>query len=175
MKTPEMWLEEVLNSKAKMHHWLQRQYVGECLAFQRMTSLSKKLDLTLKEKIILEKIAGDEDIHSRWIQALLSKYEITIPYVSYNEDRYWKATLKDVITKDHLFAIGHHAEAMRLRQIRLLCSDKRVPEEIQAIFTLILKDETFHAKAFKQLASKEALKEMSVNHKAGLEALGLEL
>lgn len=175
MKTPATWLEEVLGSVAKLDNWLQRQYVGECLAYERMMTLAKNYELSSKEKTVLEIIAKDEQKHSSWILKLLLNRQITIPRISYDEDRYWKATLTSNMSKDQLFAIGHHAEDMRLRRIKLLSSDTRVTDDIRTVFGFILKDEKFHSKAFKNLASKEALTEMAGNHKAGLDALGLSL
>ena len=175
MKTPEMWLEEVLASADKLDDWLVRQYIGEKLAAERIAELSMSKDLSEDAQIDILSIALDERTHAAWIKALLQHRALPIPDVSMEKDRYWKEVLPNALTLDQKLAAGYHAETMRLHRIRLLASDKRVPGLISQIFRAILADEERHAEVFARYASVEAIAEMAEHHEAGLSALGLEI
>ena len=175
MKTPEMWLEEILASPEKLDNWLARQYVGEKLAAERITELSMSKDLSEAAQIDILSVALDERTHAAYIKALLQHRGLPIPDVSMEKDRYWKEVLPNALTLDQKLAAGHHAETMRLHRIRLLASDKRVPGSIPQVFRTILADEERHAEIFAKHASVEAIAEMAEHHEAGLSALGLEI
>ena len=175
MKTPEMWLEEILASSEKLDNWLARQYIGEKLAVERIAELSMSKGLSAAAQIDILRVAIDERIHAAYIKALLQQRGLPIPDVSMEKDRYWKEVLPNALTVDQKLAAGHHAETMRLHRIRLLASDKRVPGSISKVFRSILEDEERHAEIFAKHASVEAITEMAAHHEAGLSALGLEI
>ncbi len=64
---------------------------------------------------------------------------------------------------------------MRLERIKAIVNDAGAPDDVRSVFRKILKDETFHAKAFTHLTSKESFVKMEKQHKAGAKALGLQL
>ena len=41
MKNTQQWLEEIKADPAKFNHWLERRYVGECLAADRIEKLAE--------------------------------------------------------------------------------------------------------------------------------------
>lgn len=175
MKTPKQWLDEVISDENKLVNWLKRQFIGEQLAAQRISELSKNPELLPKSRVIICKIAEDEAKHAAWIEDLLKMRKVDLPEISYDNDRYWKAVLPNAHSLDQLLAAGHHAEAMRLKRIELLATDIRVPIDIRCVFRDIYKDEKFHAAAFEALASDDAIAEMKDHHEVGLEYLGLEI
>jgi hypothetical protein len=174
MKTPEQWLEEILSNDKKFTKWLERQYIGEMLAWSRIMTLTSEAKGP-KEAKLLAHIANDEKQHAEWIGSILFTFDIKLPTISYEDDRYWREVLPNTFSQDSLYAAGYHAEGMRLARIKLLATDKRVPGFIRSIFKAIYKDEQFHVKAFGAMASDEAKKAMKHYHMNGLRALGLVL
>lgn len=167
-RTSKQWVEEISQDSLKLHHWLERQYIGEELAARRLEELCNHPNLTDKQRPIIERIAKEERLHSEWIATLLP----ALPEVSYDKDRYWtKVDLKS-LSLDELLAAGHHAEEMRLERIQAVV-DSTLPDNIREVFAKILPMEKFHAKAFGSLASKEALAKTEANHRAGMLALNL--
>lgn len=173
-KTVQEWVEDVLSSKEKMHHWLTRQYVGEVLASQRISSLAFMVT-DPKNSNILSIIAEDEHRHAQWVKELLLARDIEPTEPTYDADRYWSKILSDDLTEQQLFAAGAHAEEMRLHRIRAIVKEPRFDQDIREVFGEILCDEVFHAKAFASMSGDDAIQEMSDKHKLGLEALGLEI
>ena len=172
MVTTTEWLAEVKASKEKFYHWLERQYIGEALAAQRISALAQVIG-SPKIKAVLVKIAADEERHCQWVGELLDKFGIEKPIPSYSEDRYWKEI--KVAGLDDIMAAGHHAEAMRLVRIKALAADAEIDEDVRKVFQRILPDEEMHAKAFAAVTTPEAIARMEPFHQAGLKALGLEL
>mgnify|MGYP000211553779 FL=1 len=173
MKTTQQWLDEVKASPEKLTQWLERQYVGEALAAERIQSLA---DCTPgRANAILEKIAADEKKHTEWVAELLTARGITLPAPTYDGTRYWEPILENLHTFSEIAGAGHHAEAMRLIRIRALAVDEDIDEDIREVFTRILPDEEMHAKAFAALSTPESIESTRQLHNAGLELLGLEI
>lgn len=173
MKTVTTWINEVIGSPAKLNSWLSRQYVGEMLAAERIKELVPLVDPRYKS--VMNKIANDEAKHAKWVQNLLIRRNISIPEVSYKEDRYWKTVLAGKTDINDLLAVGAHAEEMRLHRIRAIASDYRFDADIREVFSAILPDEERHAKGFAIAAGEVAVKATNKNHELGLKALGLTL
>lgn len=178
MKTVTQWLEEVVTNPTKLNHWLQRQYVGEMLAAQRIRQIA---DAYLRTElanpstaILLIRIADDEHRHAQWVKELLELFNIELPEVTLEGTRYWQGDELNLPFTD-LMALGHHAETMRLQRIVALSVDTRVHVAIQAVFSRILQDEIFHAKAFGDMTEPDAIERMRTRHQEGLERLGLEI
>lgn len=178
MKTVNEWLLEIKASKDKFNHWLKRQYIGERLAAMRVFDLAQTLEG--KQKKVFTKVANDEFKHSEWIFNILVNRGIPVPDVFEEKKnfasttRYWKH-LETGMSLEELFAAGAHAEEMRLHRIEALAKDKEIDSDIRATFKKILKDEQFHAKAFRKAAGEKAYSDAKGNHDAGLNALGLVL
>lgn len=63
MKTTEQWLHEVKTVPGKLDQWLIRQYIGEALAAQRISSLAESQIGTSNFKLLM-KTASDEVKHT---------------------------------------------------------------------------------------------------------------
>ena len=174
MKTTAQWLQEIKADKDKLHHWLERQYIGECLAASRI----KELQLTQQEtkfSKVLAKIADDELRHSEWVLDLLTARGITAPAPTYDGTRYWKPILKNIHDFEDVAAAGHHAEAMRLIRIEALANDAEIDDDIREVFARILPDEKYHSLAFEAMSTPQAIESALHNHNKGLDLLGLEI
>jgi rubrerythrin len=175
MKSPQQWIEQVLSEPGKLDNWLSRQYVGECLAAERIAALADTQRATPYIFNVLKKVAFDEMKHAAWVKKLMDTRGLQVPRVSLDGTRYWEPILKNVHSFEELCALGHHAEAMRLIRIELIKDDIRFDKDIRETFTRIFKDEQMHVKAFKALTTKDEILKTAQLHQAGLNALGLEI
>lgn len=175
MKTPAQWIEQVLAEPGKLNKWLSRQYVGECLAAERIAALADTQRENLTRFNVLKKVAFDEMKHAAWVKRLMDVRQLPIPRVSLDETRYWEPILKNVTSFSEVCALGHHAEAMRLIRIELIKDDPRFDDDIREAFARIYKDEQMHVKAFKALTTDDDIVKTAHLHQAGLNALGLEI
>lgn len=173
MKTTQQWLDEIKSSPEKLNHWLQRQYVGEALAADRIQRLA---DAAVgRYQGLLMKIAHDELTHAGWVRDLLETRGIELPEVTLDDTRYWEPILDNLHSFDEIAGAGHHAETMRLVRIRALAADKDIAVDIRQVFTNILPDEEMHARAFEAMSTPEAIAKTESLHKQGLNTLGLEI
>ena len=169
----QQWLDKITSSKDELHHWLERQYIGEITAAKRIYKLAN--EAPEKFRPVLTKIAIDEGSHACWVGQLLVSRGIPLPEIEHPEDRYWKPILSELDTFEKTAAAGHHAEGMRLVRIRALAESDNVDEDIRNVFRKILPDEEFHEKAFGKMSNDTAIKYMQDKHEAGLDMLGLEI
>jgi len=169
----QQWLDKVTSSKQALHHWLERQFIGEITAAKRIRKLAD--EAPTKFKPVINRIADDEALHAFWVGELLVTRGIAVPAIEHSEDRYWKPILSELDTFEKTAAAGHHAEGMRLVRIRALADSDKVDSDIREVFRKILPDEEFHEKAFGAMSNDEAIKHMQDKHDAGLEMLGLEI
>lgn len=175
MQTTEQWMEKILSSRAELYHWLERQYIGECLAAKRIAELQLDSNVPPQYAYTLTEISLQEHNHSEWVKQLLENRNLPIPDVTDDGVRYWKVILPEAKTFEDLMAAGHHAEAMRLHRIRALADCDRIDADIRDVFQKILLDEEWHEKAFAQMSSDASLTHMKQFHEAGLQLLGLEV
>lgn len=179
MHTTEQWLDKITSSEEELSHWLQRQYVGEVTASNRIKNLITEFKEKFDEKPnwvpVIEKIASDEEKHAEWVKQLLVSRNIEIPSTDDAEKRYWKQIGLEDLSFEDTAAAGHHAEHMRLVRIRALADSEKVDNDIREVFGKILPDEEFHEKAFKIMATEESIKKMLDKHEAGMQSLGLEI
>lgn len=173
MKTTEQWWNDVSNDPNKMIEWLKDQYHGEVTAADRILKLLIQYpDLSERDTKLVIRIAQDEAKHADWVKGLLESRGIEAK-VLVKEERYWAKTLPtEPVSFQRMCAIGHHAELMRLDRIRLLAEDVRF-NDITQVFTNILSDEVFHAKAFGLMSTPEDIAATAQNHAEGKNALGL--
>lgn len=174
MKTTQEWLSEVKASPEKLNHWLERQYVGESLAADRIKHLAESQREQKTQHTLLE-IAKDEAKHRDWIGGLLESRGIPLPTPSIEGTRYWEPILNSLSTFEELTGAGHHAEAMRLVRIKALATDSEIAPDIQEVFLKILPDEQFHTRAFAHMSTPDAIESTRKLHQQGLEVLGLTL
>ena len=174
MKTTKQWLAEVKSSPVKLTQWLERQYIGEHLAAERITDLALTQRGTRFAKV-LERIATDEQKHAIWVGELLTSRGIPLPTPSIEGTRYWEPILDNLRTFAEITGAGHHAETMRLIRINELAKDMEIDADIREVFAKILPDEEFHAKAFAAMSNEDAIEATRSLHEMGLEMLGLEV
>jgi len=164
-----------VKSTGEFTQWLLKQYVGEVTAADRIRELGTKFKVDAKTMKILEVIAGQEEQHAVWIAELLETRGVTAPAVDSKqaEQRYWKETLPGITDFDTGAAVAAHAEAMRLERIKAIVKDRTAPWDVRETFIKILRDELFHERAFRKMASASAMDATREKHQLGLEALGL--
>lgn len=173
LRTSKQWWEETKADEAKLNQWLVKQHRGEVTASKRIVDFATAYALDPTTNMLLVMIAKEEEQHATWIAGLLKKRGLT-PDTANAEKRYWAATIPEVTSFNTGAAIGAHAEWMRLKRIKVICEDDQAPSDIRKVFKKILKDELFHAKAFKEMAGLEALRSTYLAHQRGVELLGLE-
>jgi len=177
MKTPMQWWTTVKSDDKLLNDWLLRQYRGEVTAASRIEHFRdryacKANAFRAQAKRILTTIASQERQHAAWVLDLLHARGIT-PDIEGAEERYWKETLPSVESFETGAAVGAHAEEMRLLRIRTIVEDDTAPEDIRDVFKRILKDEEFHARAFRDMAGEEAMSKTAGAHERGMALLGL--
>jgi tRNA isopentenyl-2-thiomethyl-A-37 hydroxylase MiaE len=172
-KTPKQWWKETKADETKLNQWLIKQHRGEVTASKRILDFGEKYAPDSTSHMLLVMIAKEEGQHATWISGLLKKRGLT-PDTENAEKRYWQATLPEVTSFETGAAVGAHAEWMRLKRIQVICEDDSAPSDIRKVFKKILKDEQFHAKAFREMAGLEALWSTYGAHQRGVELLGLE-
>ena len=117
-------------------------------------------------------IARQERDHARWIGDLLAARGLRVE-VQTKADRYWREVMPGITDLATGAAVGAHAEQMRLERIEAIAADATAPADIRAVFAAILPQERFHARAFAQLATPEAMARTAGAHALGRAALGL--
>lgn len=173
MKTTQQWISEIKSSPEKLVHWLERQYIGEALAAERIQSLANTTEGRFG--VLLAKIAEDERNHCEWVHQLLISRNISTPVPSYDGTRYWEPILDHVHSFSELAGIGYHAESMRLARIEALAADSEISSDIREVFAKILPDEQNHARWFELMSTPEDIEKTKALHSKGLEVLGLEM
>ncbi len=172
MKTSAQWWAECKADPAKFNRWLQRQYTGEVTAAGRIRDLATKFKVEGRNARIIEVIAQQEEQHAAWVRELLENRGIKVE-VQAAEDRYWAETLPGIVDFDTGGAVAAHAEGMRLERIQVIAEDVNAPNDVRFYFQKILRDETFHENAFRNMATPAALEATKDQHELGRTALGL--
>lgn len=172
MQSSKQWLDSVKQDKEKLHKWLGSQWTAEIEAANRIKELADRVS-DKAQKALLTKISKDETTHAKLLENLCNSRGIKSPIKS--SGRYYSAVGLENLSNDQLFALGYHAESMRLTRIRAICADKDTDADIRLAFSTILKDEEMHEKAFGALASEKAIIQMKDKHSLGVQALGLVL
>lgn len=120
-----------------------------------------------------------EETHAQWMYEIARLYMPEVQHIP-ESGRYWdEVEATESMDEDNLqyaCAIAAHAETMRLERITCIATDDAFGSAnplLQKYFKQILKDESFHAKAFARLAGEEAMERAKANHHRGMEALGL--
>jgi tRNA isopentenyl-2-thiomethyl-A-37 hydroxylase MiaE len=175
--TPQQWWDKTKNDPVRLADWLKRQYRGEITAAKRILRYAAEYADQIDPYTVqqLGKLASDELRHAQIVKGLMDSRSIKPMPQDEAEDRYWKKVLPSIASLDTFFAVGAHAEAMRLERIKVIYQDSTAPYDIVNAFGLIYRDEMWHAEFFRGKASESALKETEKDHEAGLQVLGLEI
>jgi len=173
MTNSKSWWAAIKLDTHRLYAWLHDQYRGEVTAAGRIDGLRDRFAAPgTRAHRILTVIAAQERTHAAWVGALLAARGLAVA-VQDKPDRYWRRVLPAITDLATGAAIGAHAERMRLERIEAIAADPDAPADIHAVFARILPEERFHARAFAELSTGEALARTSSAHRAGRSALGL--
>lgn len=171
--TSAAWWERTRTDATRLQAWLYDQYRGEVTAASRIEALRDRFSTPGNRAYrILTVIARQERDHARWIGDLLAARGLRVE-VQDKSDRYWRSVVPGIADLATGAAVGAHAERMRLERIEAIAGSAHSPSDIRAVFAAILPQEKFHARAFEQLATPEAMARTEHAHALGLAALGL--
>lgn len=173
--TSTSWWQRIKRDPARLHGWLYDQYRGEVTAADRIETLRD----TYCERVdrgyrVLTVIAAQERDHARWVGELLAARGLDVAVIN-KPDRYWTRVLPGITDLETGAAVGAHAERMRLERIEAIAADPTAPVDVRQVFAAILPQERFHARAFAQLSTPEAMARTADAHALGREALGLTI
>lgn len=177
-RTPETiaslaWWRNVRDNQERFCGWLLDQYRGEASAAIRIEQLRDSFaEVSSKAYRLLSVIASQERQHASWVLSLLEARGLH-PEKNPPKERYWEKTLPGISDLETGCAVGAHAERMRLARIEAIANDPAAPSDVREVFQKILPQERFHERAFRSLATPEALSATQDAHDLGLKALGL--
>jgi rubrerythrin len=173
------WWHGLLDDKEKLIRFLKRLHQNEFDAEERFRVFADSWkdineDIRYKDaREVIHLIADQEAYHAKLVEEVLG-YRAEVPLLEKkDESKYWRETMPHVHNLETAAAVGAFAEVTALNRFRILVSDTDTPEDLRQIFSLILPDETFHARALSHIAGSEAMNAIRPYHIAGLEALGL--
>lgn len=173
-RTSIEWWAATKADPERLMAWLFDQYRGEVTAADRILRLrDAHAAPESRAHRVLTTIAGQEREHATWVAGLLRARGAAPAVVGAPEERYWGRTLPGIADLETGCAVGAHAEAMRLERIAAIAADAAAPADIRAVFARILPQERFHERAFRSLATPEALARTRGAHELGRRALGL--
>ncbi|MBL8681154.1 MAG: ferritin-like domain-containing protein [Myxococcales bacterium] len=167
------WWREIRDDAPRFARWLLDQLRGERTASERILALRDEHATSNPRAFrLLTVIAAQERDHASWVEGLLRARGID-PATPDTQERYWPHTIKMIDDLETGCAVGAHAEAMRLERIEAIVEDDSAPEDVRAVFAKILPQERFHERAFRSLATEDALEKTRDAHELGRLALGL--
>lgn len=171
--TPARWWARTRRDPARLIAWLYDQYRGEATAAGRIEALRDEHARDApRARRLLTIIAAQERRHAAWVGELL-RARGHAPVVRDKPTRYWDGPLAAIRDLETGCAVGAHAERMRLERIAVIAGDPEAPQDVRAVFARILPQERFHERAFRSLATDEALAATRGAHALGRAALGL--
>ena len=171
--TSQQWWNTVRNDDALLRAWLRDQYRGEATAAPRIESLRDAYAKRgTKAHRVLTLIAAQERKHASWVAQLLAARGEAVGVDDVTE-RYWPHVTKLIDDLETGAAVGAHAERMRLERIEVIAADADASSDVRDVFTRILVEGRFHARAFAALAGDAALARTKNAHVLGRAALGL--
>lgn len=172
MRTSTSWWNETKNDPELLLAWMRNQYHGETMAAQRIQGF---LDTHVPEdhrwRRTIEIIRDQELAHSRLMADLLRARGIE-PALLNKPERYWNQTLPVAVDFETGAAVAAHAEELSLERIEAIATNAEGPPDVYAAFQQILRDERFHAKAFRRMAGEPAFAATLREHERGMVALG---
>lgn len=177
MKNSVTWWEETKNDKTKLHHWLQRQYIGEFSAVHLLATLLVRFgsEISFEYRTNIYNIILQEAQHGQWMSALLNSEGIEPETGGKNAEKYWKSVLPNVTDFKSAMQACAQAEVMRLYRIRAIIADESAPPLIRTVFERILPHEEWHALIFKEMQGQYFSQELADANNEGLAALNLVL
>ncbi|MEY2786521.1 MAG: hypothetical protein RL277_2733 [Planctomycetota bacterium] len=174
MRTTAQWWDETRSSETRLIDWLQRQFHGEAYAVSLMHHFLALYEDDMEQwvKPNFHFIAKQEALHAKWVGQLLFKRGVQ-PRMLDKRERYWGEVRHHIHSFDTYCAAIHLVENMALAKDVAISAHPATPADVHEVFRRLKVDETFHAGFYGLLAKPEALEEMSVHHRRGMEAIGL--
>ena len=172
----KIWWQKCLSDKEKLEHWLVSLHNNEKDAEDRFKDFAIaycKVDSEEFKTFML--IASQEENHAKMVKEILDKRGITLYELSSKNGRYWRNTLPCICDMKTAAAIGAYAEGLSLSRMRVIIKDKNTPDDLKKLFELIEPEESFHAKALEQIATKYGMKAVKDCHDKRLIELGLKM
>jgi hypothetical protein len=168
------WWAGVRDAPERLAAWLLDQLHGEATAAGRIEQLRDAFaPAGSRAHRVLSAIATQERAHAAWVAELLRARGIKAPARRGKPERYWSQTLPGIADLATGCAVGAHAERMRLARIEAIAEDPHGPPDVRGVFARILPQERFHERAFRALATPEALAATRERHALGVAVLGL--
>jgi rubrerythrin len=172
-RTSATWWASTRGDARRLHAWLYDQYRGEVTAAGRIEALRDAFaGPGTRAHRVLSAIAKQERAHAAWVGELLAARGLPCE-VQAKQDRYWREVAPEIADLATGAAVGAHAERMRLARIETIAADPGAPADLRAVFSRILPQEQFHARAFASLSTEAALRRTEGAHALGRRALGL--
>ncbi len=170
------WWTQTRQDPARLERWLLAQLRGERTAAVRIELLRDRFaGQDEHARRVLTVIAAQERDHASWVEGLLRARGVATedPPVA---ERYWPHAARDIDDLATGCAVGAHAERMRLERIEAIAFDDSASaalSDVREVFAKILPQERFHERAFRSLATADALERTREAHSLGRVALGL--
>ncbi len=179
MRESTEWWNETKADKAKLHHWLQRQYVGEFAAVNLLSMILIRhgAEMTPAEMHNVYRVMCQEALHGSWMAELLAAEGIRPEPHADATRRYWEDVLPAVGDFRDAMQAAQQAESMRLHRIRAIAEDDSgdAPLHICEVFKRILPHEEWHEQVFGEMRGDHDNPALHAGHTAGLAALSLVL
>ena len=173
-RTTAQWWDETRASEARLVDWLQRQFHGEAYAVSLMNHFLALYEDDIEPwvKPNFEFIVKQEALHAKWVGQLLVRRGVQ-PKMLEKKERYWGEVRHKIRSFDTYCAAIHLVENMALAKDVAISGHDKTPPDVHEVFRRLKVDETFHAGFYGLVAKPEALEEMWVHHRRGMEAIGL--
>jgi hypothetical protein len=177
VRTSAAWWLETKSDPAKLHHWLQRQYVGEFAAVHLLSLILLRYgsEMTPTEMDNVYRVMQQEALHGRWMADLLDAEGIRPEVDGDATRRYWEEVIPNVTSFREAMQAAQQAEHMRLYRIRAIAEDAGAPPHIRAVFQRILPHEEWHEVVFGEMRAGTDFPALREAHGRGLGALDLVL
>lgn len=148
------WWEGVLIDYPQLIDWLEKQYIGELKAGERMREVFGWFDLSEEDAKAVEKVASEEDLHAYWFAELLGDRNIAIEDID-QPATFWEDIKGTANTLEEAGAIAYLAEKARLTRMEVIADCKKSPHDVKLVVKRVLHQEIQHASVFIKLTTNE--------------------
>lgn len=176
IKITKKWWSECLNNQEKLEHWLVGLYNNEKDAEERFINFANDYCEGDKEAYnTFIEIANQERNHAILVEKILEARGIQKYEKSTKNGRYWRNTIPCICDMKTAAAIGAYAEGLSLKRMRVIIKDPNTPSDLVELFKVIEPEESYHARALEQIATRYGMMKVKDCHDKGLEELGLKI
>lgn len=148
---------------------LARQHCDKAMASRLVSEFARDYAYDPTMRKILGVIAQQKAQHVEWLMAPRGLE----PALEGTEERYWRHTLPEARSLETRCAVAAHAVTMRFERMRAIVGDADCPPDVRHVFEMMLKDELFHERTFRELAGPNAMLSTAEAHVRGCAALDL--